>query len=289
MTEMTLPGLFVAADRISAREQKTTLRFRKFELTFLVTAVAFTQFTWISNGLNLPGLASFLLLLSAAAAKFLSLRATPEHDWYIARTVAESAKSHAWQYAVGGADYPMDDTDARTRYRSALADLQSSFHGLDVPTGTASSLVVTPWMDETRKLTMADRRGIYRLGRVADQQCWYSRKSHWNRKRAKQWSNTLIVAELLAALLSLMRALGWLAINWASLLSAGAAAVIAWQQTKRYSELSESYALASHDLAIADDNLNQASNEPEWAAAVLDSENALSRENKMWVERRPRP
>ena len=60
----------------------------------------------------------------------------------------------------------------------------------------------------------------------------------------------MISIETGAVLLGFGRALGWYDVDWLGIFAAIAATFAAWQQTKNYQGLGQSYAVTSHDVAL---------------------------------------
>jgi hypothetical protein len=60
-------------------------------------------------------------------------------------------------------------------------------------------------------------------------------------------------------------------------------------QAKKYANLSEAYAVTSHEVSLVPSTLSAEATEEEWAQAVHDAEAAFSREHTMWQARRQGP
>lgn len=286
MKDEDLPVLYRAADRKAAGEQKKFLRLQRTELVALVAAAALAEPSWESGGLNVSALTSVAFLVGAIATRIYSASTHPERVWYDARAVAESTKTLAWQYAIGGEAFPLGDPESKDRFLSRIRELAKRFPALDVPAGANPDAQVTPAIEALRNSGLSHRRTAYRDDRVLDQQGWYSRKADFNRTRARQWGRALLASEVLAAGLGLLRGLGLFDVDWSGLLAALAAAVLAWRQTKQHENLAESYAVTSHDVAALASKLDAPTTEEQWATVVHDSEAAFSREHTVWLARR---
>jgi hypothetical protein len=210
-----------------------------------------------------------------------------EKRWYDARAAAESIKSSAWQFAVGGGAFPLSDQTATQRFRDELHKVLKVLPHLDVPAGHGNRLAVTKEMDAIRSSPRAERAATYLQDRVQDQQSWYSAKAETCRRRAAGWRWLLIGVDGSAVLLGLLRVLGLLDVNWLGVLAAAAAGIAAWQQVKNYSSLSEAYSVTSHEVAIVSETVEQADGDEEvWAEIVHNAEAAFSREHTLWLARR---
>ena len=65
-----------------------------------------------------------------------------------------------------------------------------------------------------------------------------------------------------------------------------AGSAVAWVQGRRFSDLAQSYAIASQDIAAALSLLQGIDSEQRFSSFVGDAENAISREHTLWVARR---
>lgn len=285
MRDTDLPALFKAADRKAAEEQKRFLRLQKTELILLVAAAVLSEPSWSSQNLNILALLGVACLLGAILARVYAAFTHPERVWYDARAVAESTKTLAWQYAVGGEAFRIDDRRSKARFIDRLRALASRFEGLDIPAGGNSDAQITSAMEGLRQRDFAARRQVYRDNRVINQQQWYSQKANFNRTRARWWGRGLLGAEILATVLGLLRGLGTFDVDWAGIFAAAAAAILAWRQTKQHESLAEAYAVTSHDVAALAAKLDGVSEE-DWPTLVHDSEAAFSREHTVWLARR---
>lgn len=285
---MNFPPLFDAVDTSAANSQRKLLTLRKIEFVALVSAAALSE---------IPGdvlwrvgpLLTFIAFALALIVRISGGDQAAERKWYDARAAAESIKSMTWQYAVGGEAYRIDDPESEQRYIENLRAILSELPDLDmaVPGATATALT-----DEMKSLRVSDRgarSAAYIEHRVQDQLGWYERKANWNKQRARYWRLAVIALEGLAGLLGLFRVLGWFDVDWLSIFAATAAVLAAWQQTKNYLGLSQSYAVTSHDVALVNANIGNEVDEEAWAQAVHDAEAAFSREHTLWRARRQGP
>jgi hypothetical protein len=66
------------------------------------------------------------------------------------------------------------------------------------------------------------------------------------------------------------------------------ASLLAWMQVKQYQELSQSYAIAAHELGLISVLAEHGQSEVDFSAFVADAETAMSREHTLWAARRDR-
>lgn len=209
----------------------------------------------------------------------------PERAWYEGRAVAESAKTLAWRYAVGGDPFPVTMTrdDAEDLFRKRMESVVDEV--ADRLILAPSHPLITPQMDQLRQGSFSDRRATYVSGRTLEQQSWYAKKAQFNRRNANTWRLLLIVAELIAILLAIARIFeGW-HVDLAGVLAATIAAGAAWVAVKQFTPLASAYTVAANELAVQADRLPSVTEE-RWPLVVADAEEAISREHTTWLASR---
>src|SRR5262249_15254032 len=150
------------------------------------------------------------LIAIALILRLWRFGAHPEDRWYEARAIAESAKSVAWRYAVGGRPFDLGkdreavDTLARQRVREALSVTASYSPDAQF----ADEEQITFAMRALRTHTPpAARREAYRRGRIVDQRAWYERNARLNRALARRAHLVIIGLEAVAVVAALLQAL----------------------------------------------------------------------------------
>jgi hypothetical protein len=209
----------------------------------------------------------------------------PERDWYAGRALAESAKTLAWRYAVGGDPFSMDLEDHQARQLMNQRFTEVAAKGKDRITLGSSDPDITEAMRQLRGSSFEERRAAYIKGRTADQRDWYTRKAQLNKKNALKWRILLITAEVVALVLAGGRAFNAWEIDWSGILAALITAGAAWMGLKQYSSLASAYSIAAAELALQASRLQDVA-ENAWAEAVADAEEAISREHTMWLASR---
>jgi hypothetical protein len=287
---LTFPGLYAAAETVSAERQRRFLLTRGAEYVALALAAGFGIMpNHLLGGVGpIVALALFVLALAIRVSKSGE---DAEKRWYDARAAAESIKSSTWQFAVGGEAFRISDDAAASRFVESLKDVLTTLPKLDVGVQADSSYAVTPEMTALRSASQVDRAACYLSQRVKDQVGWYTRAAKDNKASASRWRLILISVEVSACILGLLRAMSLFDVDWLGFLAAAAAGIAAWQQTKNYSSLSEAYAVTSHEANLVATTVEQSMTEANWAQTVHDAEAAFSREHTLWLARRqgPRP
>lgn len=282
LTDNDMPASYQAANEDSMSAQRDFFRLTKFRLGGLLLAAA-------GSGLpgRLGGAVALFGFVAAILAEVTLFKQQPERRWWEGRAIAESAKTLAWRYSVGGHPFPMDQSDEEVD-QEFLRQLRVVRKGLEsarlIPTNSTSDQI-TSKMRTLREMTFHERLHAYRDGRLQDQFEWYSRKARWNDDRAKLWMWVLLIAELLGAALAVGRVANLLDVDLFGLVAAAVAVGTAWLQAKQHETLTQAYAVASQELADAKSELPRQS-AMTWANFVDQAEQAISREHTRWSAQR---
>jgi hypothetical protein len=286
--EPEFPALYQAADRASLGGQHMSVRLRAAQLLLIISAavlggipLVFGTYRW---GAYLAGIAFAVAGLIEATI----LTVQPDKAWYQGRAVAESVKSLAWRYAVGGRPFsksePEVDADAvlAERIQQILADFETF---RIIPLKDAKH-EITEWMTRLRSQELSTRKAAYQRDRIENQRNWYSAKAAWNQGRSVAWSFGLLGVQTLGVIGAVIKG----TTNWdfdlLGVMAAIAAAVVAWLQIKQHAALSQSYAHAAHELSAIQTLAPTIHSEVEWARFVDSSETAISREHTAWRAKR---
>jgi len=291
LVETDLPGLFEAADTASRSGQRGYVRTVRLRLLLTIAAAVTGVLTWQVGvaGVDLAAIGT-AIALAAITVTEVNLRATrPEGRWYDGRALAESAKSLAWRYSVGGVPYAKQGNEKLTERR--LVEQMSRLLDEAPTTSITPSLrpTVTATMHDLRSQDLATRKEAYLRFRIADQQTWYASKAEHNERRATQWHTSLLVIEVVGVVAALAKAVRFVDIDMAGLVAAVIAAGTAWVSLRQHTTLARAYTFAANELAIARSRLELVDDEATWAVEVADSEEAVSREHTMWRASRSRP
>ncbi|MCW3039715.1 MAG: hypothetical protein JWM31_1620 [Solirubrobacterales bacterium] len=284
LTSEDFPALFRDADRTSLEGQRQYTRATGARLwaAVLAAVAAISSNFWLAGEVEVLGLVAAAFFVVALGLEVWLLADRPEKDWYDGRALAESAKTLAWRFAVGGAPFPVQeaDADASLRFSEELAALREDAPDVNIVLTGAD--VITEKMHALRQQDAAVRREAYIRGRILDQQSWYAGKAEYNKHRAKTWKLILIALEFAGVILALVKAFGYLEVDIASVTSAAIGAGAAWLGVRQHESLARSYTFASSELWLVASRLREVDDEHAWAAEVADAEEAISREHTMW-------
>lgn len=277
-----LPALFAAADRSSVRGQRGFIRATRARLALAVLAALCATFAYtITVGdVELLSIVAAVAFVLAFGIEVWLLADRPERRWYDGRALAESAKTLAWRFVVGGLPFPIDKDRASIYLSEQLAELLR-----DLPESKVLPTMedaVPPALLLCRTRSFEERRGMYLKGRIREQQRWYASKATHNANRARAWSIGLIAAELIGAVVALMKAFEVIHVDLTSLASTVVGAGVAWLAVRQHEAIARAYTVASHELALIGARLADVRDEESWAAEVADAEEAISREHTMW-------
>ncbi len=284
------PALYRAADKASIAAQHQFVLMTTIELGLMIAAAIVGAFTLTDTVFKTAlAIASAILLTAGICITVIERLVKPERVWYDGRAIAESVKTVAWQYMTGSGQYSID--------QGGKADeaFLSAVHTLLLERKTFASRLgsqyqagqqITGKMKKIRSLNFDERKAIYLSERIEDQRVWYSKKTETNRRSAARLFIATIVAQFVAIIFAFT--LGLLQssiIQLTGVFTTLATAFMAWNQMKRNEELAQSYGLATQELIFIYEQAAQVKTEEELSNYVISSENAISREHKMWLAR----
>jgi hypothetical protein len=282
-----LPALYRALSAQSERARRNVTLAVKVSLGGAVVAAALglAEVKW--RGVDFAALAASVgFALSLAATSWLLWR-RPERDWYDARAGAESVKTLAWQFAVGGGEFPLEgsEADVRARFIARLRELLTDL-GTVRTTVAADQDQLPAGLLALRASPLTIRQAAYRSGRIDDQRSWYAAKAVWNGRRRVVWAVVTVLIQVLGLAAGLARAFFDLDIDLLGLAAAFVAAITAWTRTKDYAELAEAYTVTAQEIGLLAAETVDACQEDRWVEFIERAERAFSREHTLWRARR---
>ncbi len=221
--------------------------------------------------------------LGALIASGYVARTRPERQWYDGRAAAESCKTLAWRYTVGGRPFGLMESDAREadeRFDASLREVMAALPYAAAEEGAGPQ--ITDDMRALRSATLLDRRDAYEHGRIANQQDWYAAKSRFNDRRAHTWKLLVLGLEFAGLAAGLIMLGGFFSVDLVGVVAAAAASGTAWLQLKQHDGLARAYSIASSELSSIRSLIVHQETEEDWADFVDQSEEAISREHTLW-------
>ncbi|MFF9329641.1 DUF4231 domain-containing protein [Streptomyces sp. NPDC014776] len=268
--------VFRSSDTASLTGQRGYIRGTKFRLVLAVAAAVCGALSGRAAVICLV-----LVFVATICVEVWLLTERPEQAWYDGRALAESTKTLAWRYAVGGAPFPADLPE-HTAHRRFLRRLEELLREAPVsslaPVGT---IAVTEGMRALRSGSFVERKRAYLRARIEDQQQWYATKASANVTSARRWRLLLIAVEGLGLAAAVLRLLDLFSFDLAGILAAVLGAGSAWLAVRQHETLGRAYTFAATELSVIHGRLTHADEET-WAQEVADAEEAISREHTMW-------
>ncbi|NKC17163.1 MAG: DUF4231 domain-containing protein [Gammaproteobacteria bacterium] len=204
--ENSFPGLYQSADKASIEAQKIYFGGLFFYLGLLVLA-ALVSFAWPKF---VAGAIVSVMLFLATLGILIFLRVNrPDDVWYNGRAVAESVKTISWRWMMRADPYPdcADVAIVRRQLIDDLKDILDQNKGLShsLNSSAASNDPISETMSQIRNYPISQRLEIYKRQRIEDQAGWYTKKSAYNRRRAKFWFWVSVILHLVAITLLLYK------------------------------------------------------------------------------------
>ncbi|MGW1676299.1 DUF4231 domain-containing protein [Saccharopolyspora sp. NPDC002376] len=285
LTPADYPGLFQAADAAAARQRHTYLRAARSRLALIVAAAAFATMTLPLGDTDLFAVGAALAFIGVLVVELAVVSTRPDRLWAESRTLATSAKTLAWRYAVGAAPFPTGSAGADEQFAERLRALQQELP--DVPLSQHTAETITERMRALRSASLAERKEAYLIGRMLDQQDWYETRALHHQQQARFFRTAMLVVEVLGMAGAMSEALGITGLTKAgaaaaAVAAATVAALAAWGATRRHAAKAAAYRRVTRELGAIRDSLDTDLDEQRWSAAVTDAEAAITREHATW-------
>lgn len=291
-----LPVLFHYADAIAITRQRQAVNANRSQLVLLVLAAALAALPWegkLGGTFQLVGAFSALAYAGVLLFTLRSAGHRAKSHWQLNRSAAEFIKSMSWRYAVHGAPFDSGAEDPAglftTRMEAGLREAQESGLG-----GSARWGRDPGGSGPTHHSSHADaaRQGVQRpQGDLrqgpAHRAAQLVPPAHGDlpsRHHALGVSITLIT--LLALFLAVLRTFSVTGSSAVlGLLSASAAACLAWSEIRRHQPLISAHSLVEDDLAAMHTAMATMVTEAQWANAVYETERIVSPQHTDWLVR----
>jgi hypothetical protein len=281
------PALYNAANSTSISSQKQYYWVLFSYLALLVIA-AIVSFYFSTSQIGTL-FSAILFMITLGLLVWLKVQ-KPEDIWYNGRAVAESVKTRTWRWVMKADPFDKDVAIEQVE-KEFILDLKqildqnrslSSYLNCQPETGEA----ISNDMRLIRRLTLNERLDFYKQNRVNEQSLWYSKKSIYNKKRARNWFAISVVLHSTAIVMLLYRIRDPQASLPVEVIATSASAVLTWLQAKKHNELRSSYSLAAHEIVLIKGESVNVTNEKQLSDYVINSESAFSREHTQWIARK---
>lgn len=284
LTDEDFPALWRSTDASSLDAQRRFLSATKIRLVALVAAAVGGAFVWRAGEFDLAGVIALLAFTVALGATVMISIDRSQQVWYEGRAAAESVRTLAWRYAVGGTPFPvtLSGREADALLIARMHDVMAGLEGLDVMPAVPGQQQITDAMRRVRALPLDERMAIYDSGRLEDQRRWYAARAASSGRAGRRWRVVTIALEFSGVVGAAAKAFGVVELDVLGVLGAGAAGVTGWAEAKKYDALRPAYFIASQELAAVRSELTAVTSESDWARFVQGGEEAISREHTLW-------
>lgn len=285
-----LPPLFRTSDQSAILHQGESFRAVRLQLSVLLSATASAMLAERLDS-HIPAVFAALLYALTIGIGLHTNRRRARAQWQAHRAVAELLKSLAWQYMVHGGAFHSGVANADALFAERLEERlremrKVGWEDLRGASGARGTGQITPAMRAVRAKTFEVRRDIYLRDRLLEQHAWYQRSAAQAHRSSARWSSVTALLTLLALLAAVLRAAdvigGW---DLTGLLSASAAAGVAWQEVRRHRPLTYAHSLVEQDLETLRVEMATTMTEDRWAAVVEEAERLVSPQHSDWLVR----
>jgi hypothetical protein len=230
-----------------------------------------------------------VFLVSSIALTAVAREKNYEETWFGSRAIAELTKAETWSFIMKLKPYDTrPEKEAENRFLDRLREVLKAQQNIssELAPHLHEGTQITPIMEQIRIEPFSKRKEFYIQNRIRDQMIWYSRKAEWNKIQVSRWLNITWILEILAVAFALIVTLAPnTEINPVGIVLAASAGVLCWLNSKSYNEAAQSYGLVSSELSILKERAERASTVDELSETVLDTENLINQEHRVWLGR----
>ncbi|UUU34151.1 DUF4231 domain-containing protein [Streptomyces sp. CA-210063] len=291
VSDRDLSPLFRVSDEKALTHQGESFRVVRRQLIVLLLATATASLAERVGSRSLSAVAAVFYALTVGIGLYASRRRA-RAQWQAHRAAAEVVKSLAWQFMVHGGPFHSRLVNPEALFAERLEERLSELRkvGWEDPRENLTERglgQITPMMRTVRAKPFATRRDIYLRDRVMEQLAWYGNKAGQAHRASVRWSGVTTFLTLLALLAAVLRAAGVIGGRWdpTGVLSAAAAAGVAWQEVRRHRPLTYAHSLVEQDLDTLRVAMGTTVTEDGWADAVAEAERLVSPQHTDWLVR----
>lgn len=271
----------------ATKQQKTFLRFNLVQLALLILAAvaASTKLYIGSSDVDWSGVIAATFFGVGLLLRVVMMQRKDEDAWYSARNAAEVSKSLCFQYAFGAVGYersaPEKTVDAR--FIDAFGTIGRNVLLERATIRTDGYSEVTGDMRAVRQLDFEEAKKQYFHERIEDQEHYYTTRAAFHLRRSRLWMLLMLVCQVAGLFFSLMKAVTDIGPvgGIVGILSAFAAAFVAWSQLRQHAMLSSQYQNQAVQMRDYGRRI-QLIDEEEWPEYVTAVEGALIAEHSRW-------
>ena len=291
MRAVDYPTLYSECDACAEGNQKKHFQLLKVEISLLIAIAILGALDWR----EFPNFGIFPPLFIAVSLSILFVFTVImenkkfEKNWFTARAVAEMVKRESWLYMMKAKPYDQQkDHEAKAKFKEFLKQIVES-QALPWPELIHSHEVtqVTETMDKKRNAGFDEQKKFYISSRINDQRSWYARKAQENCVKESRMTLLMWILSALGVALAFVNIIiNDFPINAVGVATTASAAVLSWIGARSYGELSQSYSIVAQELSFIEDDAKEAKTEDELKNIVMDAEETMSKEHKLWKIKR---
>lgn len=269
----------------AAASQRTFVALNRAQLLLIVAAAVFAAvpLTFPGRDVNWPSLVAAVCFGLSLLLRVMLFMRGDEEIWRAARMDAEEAKSLCYRYAFGATGFETSAGEDTTlqRFVEDASRIGESVVLTTVAPAAADYEDITTDMRQVRGLEHVQLRQRYLSERIVDQERWYTTRAAEYVRRSRQWLTLMIGAEAGGLIFGLLAVFGSAPAGVVGLMSAIAAASLAWSHLRQYSVLSRTYSRYAVHLRDLGRRVLLVPQQ-EWPAFVMRVEDALGAERAAW-------
>lgn len=284
---MQLAPFCYEAGGAAAHQQRTYLRLNLLQLGLLILAAiaASTRIVTETPPVDWGGIVAATLFGIGLLLRIVMMQRKDEDAWYAARNAAEISKSLCFQYAFGATGYERD-APAKTvdaRFIDAFGTIGMGVLLARSSVRTNGYSEVSDDMRAARALPLDEAKTQYFEQRIQNQETYYSTRAAFHLRRSRLWMLLMLVCQVVGLFFALMKAVTDIGPvgGIIGILSALAAAFVAWSQLRQHAMLSGQYQNQAVQLRDFGRRIELVS-EGEWPEYVAAVEGALTAEHARW-------
>ncbi|GAA2107220.1 DUF4231 domain-containing protein [Streptomyces synnematoformans] len=290
LRDQDLPPLFRVNDLEAIVRQRESFQSIRLHLTILLLAATAAMAAEQTDTRAPTALAAVLYGLTIVVGLHTARRRA-RAAWQVHRAVAETVKSLAWHYMVRGGPLHTGVPNPEALFAERLEERLSELRQVGWEDSRATSDLlgagqITPAMRAVRATSFEARRNFYLRERVLEQLVWYRNKSVQEHQAAVRWSSVTAGLTFIALLAAVLRTVGMTG-GWdlTGLLSAAAAAAVAWHEVRRHRPLTYAHSRVEQELDTMRVAMGTTVTEENWADAVAETERLVSPQHTDWLGR----
>lgn len=210
--------------------------------------------------------------------------------WQKSRFLAESILTNCWLLIFKCGIYNCN------KYEEAMSEFHNRIKFLKKEININKFLSYTEvinqdndspaWIYANFNANIKEKKQFYIDNRIQEQINWYNQKAKSNKNNSSFYFILGLISLSIGIILTVL-VLAKLIPNFSylGLFTTLTASLFSWKQTRRFDELKTTYSVTANELCHFKNIIEIEQNESEIQKIVLDTENSISREHKLWLNK----